>query len=192
MRIWDTTGEVVHTLTGDTDSVRAVAFHPHGRHLAIAGDGATVRIWDTSTGQLRHTLIGHSGAVRAVAYPPDGAHLATAGDDATVRIWDVTTGQVLHTLTDHTNWVQALAYHPYGTDLATAGNDATVRLWEVSAKMPLARTFHMLPDGEAAAFDAATGALLHATPGAWRWLGWNVVQDGHITRLPAETFGELP
>lgn len=28
--------------------------------------------------------------------------------------------------------------------------------------------------------------------GAWRWLGWNVVQDGHLTLLPAETYGPLP
>jgi hypothetical protein len=34
--------------------------------------------------------------------------------------------------------------------------------------------------------------LVGASPGAWRWLGYTVVRDGMMTRLPAETFGPLP
>jgi hypothetical protein len=59
-------------------------------------------------------------------------------------------------------------------------------------QISIEQTYRLLPDGQAAVLDARTGALLNATPGAWRWLGWVVSQDGRVTTLPAETFGELP
>jgi hypothetical protein len=34
--------------------------------------------------------------------------------------------------------------------------------------------------------------LLGATEGAWRWLGWQVMIDGKLDVLPAETYGMLP
>ncbi len=43
-----------------------------------------------------------------------------------------------------------------------------------------------------AVFDAIADQLVTASAGAWRWLGWNVVEDGRLTRLPAESFGTLP
>jgi len=47
-------------------------------------------------------------------------------------------------------------------------------------------------DGACAVFDAVSDQLVGASPGAWRWLGWNVVEDGRLTRLPAESFDLLP
>ena len=46
--------------------------------------------------------------------------------------------------------------------------------------------------GGLAVFDAVTDQLIRASAGAWRWLGWNVVEDGRLTRLPAELFEPLP
>jgi hypothetical protein len=34
--------------------------------------------------------------------------------------------------------------------------------------------------------------LVGASDDVRRWLGWNVVQDGHLTLFPAETYGLLP
>ncbi len=83
--------------------------------------------------------------------------------------------------------MKAVAHQPDGHHLATTGNDGT-RIWDASTGRPADTRMSLLPNGEVAVFDAATGVLT----GAWRWLGWVGVVDGVLTRLHAETFGELP
>ncbi|MDO5699043.1 MAG: hypothetical protein Q4G51_13825, partial [Dermatophilus congolensis] len=51
VRVWDPhTGTALHTLTGHTGEVSALAVDPNGQWLASAGD-STVRVWDPHTGQ---------------------------------------------------------------------------------------------------------------------------------------------
>ncbi|MDQ3150775.1 MAG: hypothetical protein M3R63_03320 [Actinomycetota bacterium] len=78
-----------------------------------------------------------------------------------------------------------------GTRLLTGG-DGTVRVWDAISGLPVGFTIVTLPGGELAVFDAIADQLVRASAGAWRWLGWNVVEDGRLTRLPAESFGPLP
>ena len=79
------------------------------------------------------------------------------------------------------------------TGLATAGgDDGTVRMWNSTTGSQVGVRITGLPDREVAVFDATTDDLIGASDGAWRWLGYSVVEDGQLTRLPAETFGPLP
>jgi WD40 repeat protein len=88
--------------------------------------------------------------------------------------------------------VRSVAYSPDGTHLLTGGNDGSVRVWDAATGQPVGFTIVTLPSHELAVFDAVSTALAGASAGAWRWLGWNLVQDGRLTRLPAETYGNLP
>ncbi len=137
-------------------------------------------------------LTGHTGAVLAVAWSPDSTRLLTGGADGTVRVWDATTAQPLHQATGHTGAVWSVAWSPDSTRLLTGGTDGTVRVWDATSGLPVGFTIVTLPGGEIAVFDASTDQLVKASAGAWRWLGWNVVEDGRLTRLPAESFGPLP
>ncbi len=58
--------------------------------LAVAGDGATVRVWSTSTGAEIGRLDGHSGAAVASTFTPDGGGLIVGSADGTVVFWDLT------------------------------------------------------------------------------------------------------
>jgi len=88
--------------------------------------------------------------------------------------------------------VPAVAWSPDGTRLLTGGDDSTVRVWDATSGLPVGFRIVTLPGYEIAVFDAITDQLVRASAGAWRWLGWNVVEDGRLTRLPAESFGTLP
>ena len=191
-RVWDAaTGEPVRALTGHTSLVLSVAWSPDGTRIATGGDDGMVRVWDAATGEPLRALTGHTSLVLSVAWSPDGTRIATGGDDGMVRVWDAATGEPLRALTGHTRSVSSVAWSPDGTHLATGGV-GMVRVWDTTSGSPATTAIVMLPGGEIAQFDAAMKTLTGATPGAWRWLAWPTVEDGRMSRLPAETYGLLP
>ncbi len=84
------TGKILHTLTGHSADVVAIAFRPDSRRLATASFDRTVKLWDMQTGQEVFTLIGHAAGVVAVAFSPDGNQIVSGGIDHTARVWNAT------------------------------------------------------------------------------------------------------
>lgn len=75
-------------LTGHTDQVYSVAFHPDGTRLASAGRDRAVWVWDLATGLDVARLDGHANYVFSLAFSPDGKTIASGSGDGTVRLWD--------------------------------------------------------------------------------------------------------
>jgi WD40 repeat protein len=115
--------------------VRALAFHPAGTQLAVAGLGRSIRVWDVADwrgggvrDEPRAEWTGHDDAVLCVAYSPDGRWLASGGTDRTVRIWDPDTGKALGSLTLDTQ-IRTLTFTPDGRHLFTGnGNSSCYQL----------------------------------------------------------------
>jgi hypothetical protein len=53
---------------------------------------------------------------------------------------------------------------------------------------------HIFPEKQIASLDEAHGRIRHASPEAWRWIGWRWTDPatGQLRILPAEYFGPLP
>jgi hypothetical protein len=75
-------------LSGPTDEVYAVAFHPDGTRLATAGRDGAVWLWDLARGEAVVRLPGHKSYVWSLAFSKGGATLASGSGDTTVRLWD--------------------------------------------------------------------------------------------------------
>jgi WD40 repeat protein len=84
-KVWNpATGEIVATLRF-SDGVKALAFSPQGKHLAILAHRLVV--WDAATRNVRLSISGLSES-RALAYCGDGKTLAVGGAEG-AKIWSI-------------------------------------------------------------------------------------------------------
>jgi WD40 repeat protein len=91
--LWDLTNpkSTPSKLTGHTDLVNAVAFHPGGRILGSGGRDGIVRLWDVQSGSERQAFDWGMYWVGALAFAPDGDTAAAGGGSCKVVVFDVET-----------------------------------------------------------------------------------------------------
>ena len=182
---------------GHASRVEACAWSPDGQRLLSGALDATLKVWDAGTGACLLTLSGHAhywaNLVRACAWSPEGQRLLSCADDNTLKVWDAGTGVCLLTLSGHDYGVKACAWSPDGQRLLSGGKDGTLKVWDASTGQCV-WSGQLLPEGQTAVIDEAHGRILHASPEAWRWLGWRWTDSatGRLRILPAESFGPLP
>jgi len=70
-------------------AIRAVAFRPGGRHLAIGGEGEAIVILDLSTGKVIRRLKGHCDTITGLSWLPDGKRLISSSEDGSALVWDL-------------------------------------------------------------------------------------------------------
>ncbi|MFO0925436.1 MAG: WD40 repeat domain-containing protein [Gemmataceae bacterium] len=107
---------------GSTGAV-AMAWHPDGSRLLVAGLDRIARVYDAATGQVLHELRGHQDSLTCLAVSPDGQLLVTGGDDRALRVWDVRSGDAIAAW-ELDNPVRAVAFSHDGRYLYT-GNSNT-------------------------------------------------------------------
>jgi WD40 repeat protein len=155
------TGAKIASLTGQADSMQAVAFSLDGGLLAtLAGSDRTVRLWDGHDFAPAGTLPGDGGGAQAVTFgrSEHGCVLAAAGD--AVRLWHLrcgggaaggrfaaTSGDA-SVLSGASGTVRAVAVSPDGRTLAAAGDDGHDHLWPIGG------------DGASQTLAGATGATI--------------------------------
>jgi WD40 repeat protein/serine/threonine protein kinase len=184
------TGEVVRQIDVSTGPVFAVAFHPHGNHLATADSGRHVKVWDIATRNAVFTercdAIHNVGTAHSVAFSHDGKRLAS-GNEGTVTVWDWENQHALHNFPGHERRAINVAFSHDDRRLASASWRGWLDLWDPEAGGPSVCSFpasreavHPIgalafsPDGRRLAapsfgrrvdvWDTTTGELVHRLP----------------------------
>lgn len=100
----------MHTLSGHSAPVRALAFTQDSNTLITGSDDKRMNLYDVQHGTSTAVLSGHNSWITGIAVSADTMHFATSCADRAVRIWDITTRQCVHTFTDHTDMVGLHSY----------------------------------------------------------------------------------
>lgn len=124
----------VTTLETGLPKITALAYHPAGGLLAVAGgmpgvNGAALLL-RLNDGSEVARVTNTADVATAVAFDPVGTRLAVA-ENANIRIYDVAPERLLlsHQLTGHVGAVLAVAFSPDGSLLVTTGRDRSVKVW---------------------------------------------------------------
>jgi WD40 repeat protein/nucleoside phosphorylase/uncharacterized protein YjbI with pentapeptide repeats len=194
LKLWDAaSGRELLSLTGHTNWVLCCAWSPDGSRLLSGSEDNTLKLWDAASGRELLSLTGHARSVDCCAWSPDGSRLLSGSEDNTLKLWDASFGRELLSFTAHASFVRCCAWSPDGSRLLSGSDDNTLKLWDAATGECL-WTGHHLPEHQSAVIDGTGTQILHATPEAWRWLGWEErdAKGRFIRRLPAEVFGPIP
>ena len=83
----------VASLPVGASSGEVVAWHPDGKHLAVAGSDPRIQIWDVDAGHMQAKMEGHVQQVTELSFDPEGGLLASQSWDGMVRLWEPQTGR---------------------------------------------------------------------------------------------------
>jgi WD40 repeat protein len=142
----------LHTAVGEANQIKALAFSPDGKTLAIgmtslqAGPQGEVHLWDLAAGK-DGVVVKVGGDVAALAWLRDGSVLAVAGG-YDILLYNPADGTKTGALTGHAAPARGLAVAADGLTLASSSVDRTVRVWDVkAAKTRLLLEGHGRPEG---------------------------------------------
>lgn len=118
-------------LPSHTNLINAVALHPDGVTLAIAGQDHTIELWNLKT-HARGAILRLESPVYSVAFSPTSPFLATADEHGSVQLWDLRTNRRLVTLLAGSGTsANSVAFSRNGEILASAHTDGLVRVWDM-------------------------------------------------------------
>ena len=144
VRLYHVDGTLVHTITGHTSYVTALAVTHDGQHIISGSHDTHIKVWSVASKSLVSICAGYTFAVLAVATMPDGQRILSGGGDKTVRVW-LLDGTLKNAFELHDHYVNAVAL-PDNQHALSGSNDITVKLFNVDDGAVL-RTFKLLGGG---------------------------------------------
>ena len=185
-------------------NIRAVAFSPDGKTIAVGCDDKLLIVWNIETGEIIHKVNAHGQPVYDVSYSPDGQTIATCSGDWTeskpgqIKLWKADSLNEITRLEGHDVAVRSAVFSPDGTKLASVSEDGVIRIWDVGTKTEVAtlrnsggaRPLEWSPDGRLLAaglhdgttnvWDLSAGTVVRRFGGNDDTFSVRFVRDGSV------------
>ena len=134
LKLWDLqSGELIHSLKGDTYAVNSITLSPRGDR--VVGSGMTRCIsflWDLQTRRLLHTLEDMERIVCPIAMSQDGKTFFSTAPGNTIRRYDLNVNwQILSTFEGHVNLINSLVLSPDERIIISGSDDKTIKIWDI-------------------------------------------------------------
>jgi WD40 repeat protein len=128
--------QLLHTLSGHTNSVFTVRFTPDNKQLISAGRDARFKVWDAHSWELLETVVAHMYAINHIDFSPNGKHFVTCSMDKSVKVWDLHTFKLLKVIdksrhAGHGTSVNKLLWSSHENQLISASDDRTISIWDI-------------------------------------------------------------
>ncbi len=137
MFVWRKSGNDACTAVNNGPLVTAIAFHPNGHQVAIAGNGGALQIWDLAGSSPNYISVKHSDFVNTTTFIPNSSRCLTTFSGGKGYIWDALTGQRIGEEFDHPEGIFCTAVSPNGKLFATGGLNNSVHLWDSLTGRPV-------------------------------------------------------
>merc|ERR1719428_2609376 len=113
VRVWKTEdASLVHSLTGPSNEVDWVRWHPKGHALLAGAADCTAWMWWAPTGKVMQVFAGHADRVNCGCFANDGKVIATGAQSGEVIIWNPRQGTATFNLQLHQDAILCLEAHP--------------------------------------------------------------------------------
>ena len=127
-------GEEKQTLKSGTATIKALAFSPDGKNIAIASKQA-IEIWSTANFKKTSSLA-KSGQMQELAWTPDSKTILSGGSDFNLHVYSID-GSSQSIIKGHIKAISALAVSKDGKKAASGDRAGKILLWEWGAKNPV-------------------------------------------------------
>jgi WD40 repeat protein len=121
-------GEVIRTFSGHTDSIRSAAFSADGKWVITGSSDNTARVWEVASGKSV-LLSGHTSMVGSVAISPDGTKVLTGSNVA--RLWNLTAENQRQQTISAPAGVATIALSPDGKAVLHGDVEGNSGLWDL-------------------------------------------------------------
>lgn len=136
IKIWDSLGNLMHTLNGHTDDITALRFSSSGDTLWSSSLDKTIRMWNTSTGSLLQTQKVSNSVVSGMDYCAPTQELVTVSSDKYIRRFQAGSMQIKDSFLQAHNAVPTcVTFSKTGTEVVTGTSNGLVTLYAVSSTL---------------------------------------------------------
>ncbi len=173
-------------LRGHAEFVWSFAFSPDAKALASAGDGRSIRLWDTSSGKCTAAFQGRAGQMQYVAFINRETIVAGGwGESGSIEIMDARTGKVSSAIPAADGALSSMVISSDRKRVAASGPNAQgVRVWDIATSKELYslkmahEALAFSPDGKMLAVEASDSIEL-----------WDLATGKRKTSLSGHTVG---
>lgn len=131
------------TLTGHTDTIKALAYTPDGTKLLSGSEDGTVRVW-TSQGAFVRSLGPTGRIINSIDVSPDGQYVLAGTNNAMAFLWRISDGALIYSFSTGVGHVLGVKFASNGKVFYTASAvgglnmNAAMTIWRTSDHVQLA------------------------------------------------------